>query len=219
MFRAFMLLSLVITVSCGPISMDRRFIDQMGEDQDEGFSLFAPGKAFDTVGGDPYVEEYTKNDMLKRTPASDVDYPEWTQERRLKAELQSKLNSMRPAEREEFYRKEQMFQNDSQKLYYLSLGRYEQRTYNQNLKQFEKQKKHEVRNPASVFHYSPRAQAHREIEIGMDMKSVIEKWGNPHRVDTAGNPKLGNERWTFFENGTRKYVYFSKGAVEGWSLE
>ena len=53
----------------------------------------------------------------------------------------------------------------------------------------------------------------------MDKNGVIERWGNPHRVDTAGNPQLGNERWTFFEKGDRKYVYFSKGMVDGWTLE
>lgn len=227
MLRAFILLSLLIVVSCGPISMDRRFLDEMGTGEDEGFSLFKPGDAFERVSGDPYYEAYTRKEMMRRTPASDEDYPEWTQEQRLKNELQTKLNSLRPAAREDFYRKERFFDNDSQKLYYLSLDRFEQQKYDQNLLEYRKhkslgrraEKSLAGRSVASNFHYSPRAQAHRQIAIGMDKKSVIQRWGNPHRVDTAGNPKLGNERWTFFENGESKYVFFSKGVVDGWSLE
>ncbi|MEH0861935.1 hypothetical protein [Halobacteriovorax sp. DPLXC-1] len=227
MLKALTLLSLIAIVSCGPISMDRRFLNEMGTEEDDGFALFSPGKAFDTVGGDPSYERYTREEMMERTPASEEDYPEWTQDRRLKRELQGKLNSLRPADREEFYRKERYFENDSQKLYYLSLGRYEQKKYDENLYAYRNQRsfRHnrktsaKSRNLASVFHYSPRAQAHREIEIGMDKKAVIQRWGNPHRVDTAGNPRLGNERWTFYENGDSKYVFFSKGKVDGWTLE
>lgn len=227
MLKALILLSLMTIVSCGPISMDRRFLAEMGTEEDEGFSLFAPGKAFNTVAGDPEVESYSREDMMKRTPASEKDYPEWTQERRLKKELEEKLSTLRPADREAFYLKERQFENDSQKLYYLSLDRYEQDRYDQSLQSYRNERMLRSRaqsgfggrNPASIFRYSPRAQAHREIEIGMDKKSVIQRWGNPHRVDTAGNPTLGNERWTFFENGESKYVFFSKGKVDGWSLE
>ncbi|MFG1500739.1 hypothetical protein ABMA70_11085 [Halobacteriovorax sp. XZX-3] len=218
MLRALTLFSLLTIVSCGPISMDRQFLDVMGE-EDEGFSLFSPGKAFDTVGGDPSYVQYSKDEMMKRTPSSEEDYPSWSQEKRLKMELQGKLDSMRPEDREAFRRKERMFDNDSQKLYYLTLTRAEQQEYGRTLVRYEKQRKFEARKPASIFRYSPRAQAHREIAMGMDKKNVIDRWGNPHRVDTAGNPQLENERWTFFENGERKFVYFSQGKVEGWSLE
>ena len=47
---------------------------------------------------------------------------------------------------------------------------------------------------------------------------VVKSWGNPSKVDVAGDPKNQNERWTFYEKNKVKRVYFEKGLVNGWDI-
>jgi hypothetical protein len=43
-------------------------------------------------------------------------------------------------------------------------------------------------------------------------------WGRPAQVEVAGNPDNENERWTFFESGSMRQVYFESGSVQGWNI-
>jgi hypothetical protein len=50
----------------------------------------------------------------------------------------------------------------------------------------------------------------------MSKTQVLQSWGEPARVDIAGNPSNENERWLYSMNGASKYIYFEAGEVQGW---
>lgn len=58
-----------------------------------------------------------------------------------------------------------------------------------------------------------------DIFYGMGKNDVIRVWGKPGRVEIAGHPSYENERWSFFEGGEVKQVYFESGRVQGWALD
>ena len=55
------------------------------------------------------------------------------------------------------------------------------------------------------------------LNLGMTKSDVQASWGEPIRVDFAGNPQLENERWVYHANGAAKYIYFESGRVGGWT--
>lgn len=68
--------------------------------------------------------------------------------------------------------------------------------------------------------YAPPAET---ISVGMGMDEVAAVWGEPTHVDTAGDPRSGNQRWTYYSGlssryglGTKRVVYFEAGHVAGW---
>ncbi len=66
--------------------------------------------------------------------------------------------------------------------------------------------------------YAPPA-----IEPGMDRYEVKSIYGEPTRIDYAGDPSYGNERWFYaspyslsLSKSGSKLVYFEMGRVVGW---
>ncbi|MEQ1875671.1 MAG: hypothetical protein ABL958_03435 [Bdellovibrionia bacterium] len=63
-----------------------------------------------------------------------------------------------------------------------------------------------------------------DVTLGMPKDAVRESWGDPELVEVAGNPNLGNERWTYtrYLSSTEGYqreervIYFERGSVIGW---
>lgn len=63
-----------------------------------------------------------------------------------------------------------------------------------------------------------------DIALGMTQKGVMESWGDPDMVETAGNALYGYERWKYnrYVSGNEGYqkelriVYFEGGRVVGW---
>jgi hypothetical protein len=63
----------------------------------------------------------------------------------------------------------------------------------------------------------------RSLFLGMTMREVILVWGEPSRVEAAGDPALGHEKWVYLEDGSDRrlsrkgrLVYFHGGLVSGW---
>ena len=62
------------------------------------------------------------------------------------------------------------------------------------------------------------------LRLGMARQNVKMSLGSPTQVEVAGNPKYGNERWTYERavptlNGyykERKLILFEGGSVVGW---
>ena len=66
-------------------------------------------------------------------------------------------------------------------------------------------------------------QRNEHIALGMGMGEVTGIWGEPNDVETAGDARQGNQRWTYFSGvssrwglGARRVVYFESGQVAGW---
>ncbi len=72
---------------------------------------------------------------------------------------------------------------------------------------------------------SPRANAPapESITTGMSMEEVRQAWGSPRNVETAGDFREGNQRWTYYQGLSSRWsvsptrvVYFERGQVAGW---
>jgi hypothetical protein len=70
---------------------------------------------------------------------------------------------------------------------------------------------------------TPHAAPRDHILMGMRMDEVQNVWGQPSSVETAGESREGNQRWTYFSGlssrwgmGSRRVVYFENGRVAGW---
>ncbi len=205
---------LVFLVSCGPIRFDRSYLSEMEEDDK---SIFSPGNTFDTVSGDTGHVGMTKDQLASRTPGYDKYDPEWSEAKKIKYELQNKVSKLSEQQQLWFQRNEHLFASDSQKIYFLGLSESEREDYLYSLHGQELKGRGQGRSPASSFRYSPRSS--RVITLGMGKNEVVKTWGNPHHVEVAGDPSLENERWTFYEAGAKKYIYFERGAVGGWVTE
>jgi hypothetical protein len=62
-----------------------------------------------------------------------------------------------------------------------------------------------------------------QIVLGMPMTDVRQVWGEPLDVESAGDPRAGNERWVYSEGLSSRWslaptrvVYFERGRVIGW---
>lgn len=65
-----------------------------------------------------------------------------------------------------------------------------------------------------------------ELSVGMRMRDVLSRWGHPREVETAGDPRFGNQKWTYWEGISNRYqllptrvVYFEAGKVAGWETK
>lgn len=78
----------------------------------------------------------------------------------------------------------------------------------------------EIQMRASSIH---RAVEIRDLALGMSMDQVRASWGEPRDVAIAGDPRHGNQRWTYREVASRYFsgssdrtVFFEDGKVAGW---
>lgn len=62
-----------------------------------------------------------------------------------------------------------------------------------------------------------------ELRMGMSMNDVISILGKPQEIQVAGNPEVGNQKWSYWEgvndallNKPHSVVYFEDGEVAGW---
>ena len=69
-------------------------------------------------------------------------------------------------------------------------------------------------------------QANRDLVMGMLMKDVLEIWGHPLEVQTAGDPAIGNQKWVYYDGLSSRWslsaarvVYFESGKVAGWRTQ
>lgn len=120
-------------------------------------------------------------------------------------------------EREQYFRNKPFMKSDRERMEFLSLGSYEDRSRWLNAKGIQ----------ASTTQHPPEIQNLidvNDITLGMTKSAVRDSWGEPDNVEVAGNPMYGNERWHYTEqtSSTEGYhtqnrlVYFESGRVVGW---
>jgi hypothetical protein len=120
-------------------------------------------------------------------------------------------------EKKQYYNVRSALKNDRERLYFLSLPTYEARdrwAANRGLGATDENRSEGVAKAIEA----------NDIALGMSQKSVLESWGDPDAVETAGNPLYGYERWKYnrYVSGNEGYqkelrvVYFEGGRVVGW---
>jgi hypothetical protein len=68
-----------------------------------------------------------------------------------------------------------------------------------------------------------QAMERQDLTLGMSPSDVKRIWGEPYDVETAGEARLGNQRWTYYNGINSRYglypkriVYFESHRVAGW---
>jgi hypothetical protein len=211
-FKAFLLVStLALSSSCALMLPDRTFVDQM-ETEEDGF--YNPGRDFPVVSGDTGEVRRSREELKRRTPASERQARLDKEAVSISDELIQKEDSLSEEDMSRYTLDKKFLPTDSDKLYYLSLAGEDRTNYistkQADLRDELDQKRNFVQKHS--IHGS-------EIYLGMDKNEVVEAWGKPARVEIAGNPKNQNERWSFREDGNVKQVYFENGKVQGWALD
>lgn len=206
-----LILFLTLT-GCAGLFTQRSFVDEMERESD---GLFIPGKDFNVTSGDTGEAYRSREEIQKRTPASLKQQESRLEVNSLGKELSNKEMALSPMEYEEYMQNQDAFENISEKVYYLDLSMNERRSYIQDKKANSLPPDEKF---TQNFGFRNAAPYGKEIEVGMDKDQVIEKMGRPYRVDVAGDLKYQNERWTFYDNGRLKSVYFESGKVNGWNF-
>lgn len=197
---------------CAELLAGRSFIDEMDRETD---GIFVAGRDFPVASGDTGEAYRTRAEILDRTPASASEKEQSEYENSIRNELVTKMRGLSEGEYADFKKVSDYFENDSERIYYLSLSGYEKREYLYQ-KGIIGNGYEQTRGVQFL-----RSQSVRNTGIAMGMKKdqVVEMWGRPSRIDVAGNPRNENERWAFYNNGKLQYVYFESGVVQGWALE
>lgn len=201
----------VILISCTGLMPDRSFIEEMNRESDP---YFVAGKDFPMVSGDSGEAYRSREEIKKRTPASERNRQKFKEEQSLKAELEQKEADIPEEYLGQYTKDKKYLPTESDKLYYLSLAPSERTSYISSKKidmQDDLGKRQDFIQNRSVHS--------KELYLGMEKTEVLQAWGKPTRVDIAGNPKNQNERWQFMEDGSVKQIYFESGKVQGWALD
>lgn len=161
------------------------------------------------------VENEAREELgLQGRPLADDERSALERRVRLKR-MEGKLATKR--EKKQYYGLRSALKNDSERLYFLSLPTYEARerwAATRGLGSADEVRTDEV---AKVIEAN-------DIALGMTQKGVLESWGDPDAIETAGNPLYGFERWKYnrYVSGNEGYqkemriVYFEGGRVVGW---
>ncbi len=202
---------LVIGLSaCAALSRDPR----SGYAYDEYTSVSGPG--------DLYQQREQKTELdareelgLGSRPLSEDEQNAVDGRLRLKR-LESRITTKR--EKKQYYDVRGGLKNDRERAYFLSLPTFEAR--DRWAQQRGLGTSHDDTFPEEIL----STIENNDIALGMSQKAVMQSWGDPDAVETAGNPLYGYERWKYnrYVSGDEGYqkelrvVYFEGGRVVGW---
>ena len=176
---------------CSGILIERNFT---GEMESKGERFFRPGKDFQVLVGDTGHLYPTKREIMERTSKK-----ERYRRESLREELLSKEAALSKSEQMSYKRVEKYFENDSERIFYLSLAPSERDAY--------------VQHKGAESESLPK----RQLYFGMSQNDVMRYYGMPQSREISGPLNLGRERWVFYHKGVLTYVYFEQGLVQGWS--
>ena len=212
----------VLGTSCS--MMDRRdFTEEMGE-YEFGEPVFEANRDFMVVAGDTGRDYRTSSEILERTPATARDAEEYSYRSSLKREKAFLENKLDEAEYQKYLGIKAKLGDVSHQIYYLRLSSLERDEYLDSRgidHQYIRTKN--MREVANSFNQSGSAYlgrsiaSARDVSLGMGQNDVLQNWGQPDHREVAGDPRYGNERWSYRRNGEVKYIYFENGRVQGWN--
>lgn len=205
---------LVTLTGCAALLEQRSYIDEMDRES-EGF--FVAGRDFPVANGDTGEAFRSKAEIKRRTPASSRNKEIEKEKASIEFELQEKVAQLDDESLQNYYRDTKYLESDSERLYYLSMSGSERTEYI-NTKMTDLADEESLKGDSREF-LKRRSVHSRPIAQGMTKDDVTELWGKPTRVEVAGHPKFENERWSFFEGSSVKFIYFESGKVQGWSLD
>ncbi|OFZ14274.1 MAG: hypothetical protein A2X86_05345 [Bdellovibrionales bacterium GWA2_49_15] len=205
--------TIAFLAGCAALLEPRTYSEQM-EKSDESF--LSPGKDFPITSGDTGKQYLTDDEIKSRTPAGRYEQAENREHRSLQEELAEMENNLTPEEFERYEKVKGQFVADSERIYFLRLSPSERPHYLRTLGLQSTNATPDKPSYSALSYIRSYQRTSREIYLGMDKDQVVDRWGRPDQVEIAGHPRDGNERWTFFDNGQSKRVFFEGGKVQGW---
>lgn len=151
---------------------------------------------------------------LLNRPLTDPERQSVETRLRLKRQ-ESKLATRR--EKAQYFKIRSALRSDRERLHFLSLPTFEARDRWAQSRGLGNQDEVYPEEVAKTIESN-------DIALGMSQKAVLESWGDPDAVETAGNQIYGYERWRYnrYISGNEGYqkemriVYFEGGRVVGW---
>lgn len=204
MNTAQIILSLSLLASCA-FTPERSYLAEMEHDDS---TFFEPRKDFNVIAGDEGISWRTDEVWRARTPADETQLKSEREQRVLENHLR-KLESVQSEGALKHYEQvKPHLVTTSERIYFLGLrGRLEREEYLSS----------RGISADSAPQVSRSMASQGILNLGMTKSDVQASWGEPLRVDFAGNPQLENERWVYHANGAAKYIYFESGRVGGWT--
>jgi hypothetical protein len=177
----------------------------------EPVSMFEPREDFKVVPGDEGHGYRTEEEVVRRTPATESERKQMMFEESLEQELYELELRQSPRQLTHYRRNIKHLEGMSERIYFLRLPTMEERDGYLSSKGYIK----------ANFNRNFRELASRrgDVTLGMDKDQVTNVWGEPFRIDVAGNPRMENERWAYHKEGKTKFIYFEAGRVEGWTTQ
>lgn len=157
---------------------------------------------------------------LGHRPGQSLDSTQWrqVQERMRLRQLEKGLQTRK--EKEQYSKILPWFENDAEKVEYLSIPTIEGRQAWINSK--------DVWRRASVTNSKHKDSIENgDISVGMAMEHVRKAWGDPLNIEVSGNPLYQNQRWAYQKyvsspegyRQEKRFIYFEGGKVVGWETE
>ena len=208
----FIFIILFLNAGCSSWLHQRTFLKEMDEVKD-GF--FVPRKDFEVISGDTGKQFRSKREIERRTPLTHKKRKKRDLNNFLSSELNYKESRLSKRESRRYRSSRELFDSDSERIYYLNLPMEDRLGY-------LSRKRGDLRRldfkDTGYSNLERRAIRKRQLFVGMTMGAVRRSWGSPEKVEYAGNPRMENEKWTFYHGRSRKNVFFESGIVQGWDF-
>ena len=208
----FIFIILFLNAGCSSWLHQRTFLKEMDEVKD-GF--FIPRKDFEVISGDTGKQFRSKREIERRTPLTAKKRQKRDLNNFLSSELNDKESRLSKRESRRYRSNRELFDSDSERIYYLNLPMEDRLGY-------LSRKRGDLRRldfkDTGYSNLERRAIRKRQLFVGMTKGAVRRSWGSPEKVEYAGNPRMENEKWTFYHGRSRKNVFFESGIVQGWDF-
>ncbi|MBG08513.1 MAG: hypothetical protein CME68_07120 [Halobacteriovoraceae bacterium] len=208
----FIFIILFLNAGCSSWLHQRTFLKEMDEVKD-GF--FVPRKDFEVISGDTGKQFRSKREIERRTPLTHKKRKKRDLNNFLSSELNYKESRLSKRESRRYRSSRELFDSDSERIYYLNLPMEDRLGY-------LSRKRGDLRRldfkDTGYSNLERRAIRKRQLFVGMTKGAVRRSWGSPEKVEYAGNPRMENEKWTFYHGRSRKNVFFESGIVQGWDF-
>ncbi len=208
----FIFIILFLNAGCSSWLHQRTFLKEMDEVKD-GF--FVPRKDFEVISGDTGKQFRSKREIERRTPLTHKKRKKRDLNNFLSSELNYKESRLSKRESRRYRSNRELFDSDSERIYYLNLPMEDRLGY-------LSRKRGDLRRldfkDTGYSNLERRAIRKRQLFVGMTKGAVRRSWGSPEKVEYAGNPRMENEKWTFYHGRSRKNVFFESGIVQGWDF-
>lgn len=220
-----LLTTLIIVTGCAGVFPGRTFIDEMDRESE---GLWTPGQDFALVAGDSGHAYRPKEEINRRTPASAFEQERMKTDRSIEMELKRKVSQLDEMAYAQFERDKRVLESPSEQIYYLDLSPRERAEYvalkqgapaSSNDRPYAYLGNYRADDRLSLRSYFESRYEEKALRLGMTKQEVVGHWGEPQSIDFAGDPRLQNERWSFYEKGKVHQVFFESGQVQGWAID